>query len=201
MTNRINIWSSKPTKYLDNRLFIFAIEFVVPCFLVWGINIKSPCSKSLLSFRKKKEMNRTENKPMLAELKTVKKEFKKSGMNPMSKPWRIFFSKPTSSFTSSTIWDERPKKLVIWCYNALRLFCNSSISRRERFLLCSDNSGMNNATMPAKTPAIINIVATTARIFGNLSFNLKNRTSGLPISATTAAIAKYAKTDRMVYSK
>ena len=58
-------------------------------------------------------MNRTENKPMLAELKTVKKEFKKSGMNPISKPSRIFFSNLTSSITSSTIWDERPKKLVI----------------------------------------------------------------------------------------
>jgi len=45
------------------------------------------------------------------------------------------------------------------------------------------------------------IVIITASIFGSLSRNLKKRTKGLPINAVTAAIAKYAITDCIVYKK
>ena len=60
---------------------------------------------------------------------------------------------------------------------------------------------MNSATRLAKIPIITSIAITTAKILGNLSFLLKKITIGLPIRATTAAIAKYANTDRMIYKK
>ena len=57
---------------------------------------------------------------------------------------------------------------------------------------------MNKATILAKIPTIISMARTTAKMFGNFSFLLKNITIGLPIKAITAAIAKYAITERMI---
>ena len=49
------------------------------------------------------------NKKLLKTGLVAQKEFKKLGINPISKPCRMFFSKAASSITSSTICDERPK--------------------------------------------------------------------------------------------
>ena len=46
-----------------------------------GINVIMPFSNSLLSFKKKKEINKTENKPILKLPIPLTNEFKKFGIN------------------------------------------------------------------------------------------------------------------------
>lgn len=55
--------------------------------------------------------------------------------------------------------------------------------------------------IPTKIPIKKTIVVTTAKIFGSFNLRLRNSTTGLPIKAITAAMAKYANTERMVYKK
>ena len=47
-----------------------------------GIKMRRPFSKSLLSFKKKNIMNKTEKRPMLKLPKSPTNEFKKLGINP-----------------------------------------------------------------------------------------------------------------------
>ena len=68
-------------KYIDNKLFIFSRErekfFSVPL----GVNARSAFLNNRLSFIKKKEMNKIENKPTLKDPKAPTMEFNTLGID------------------------------------------------------------------------------------------------------------------------
>ena len=66
---------------LDNKSLILVKELFQCASLLLGMNVKSPLSNSILSFRKKKDINKTENNPILKFPKPLITEFRKLGMS------------------------------------------------------------------------------------------------------------------------
>ena len=74
----------RPTKYRDNISFIFENDCLERDSLSFGINIMMPSSNNWLSFKKKNDINKTENNPTLKLPNPLMIEFKKLGMIPKS---------------------------------------------------------------------------------------------------------------------
>ena len=71
---------TKPMKYRDNKSFIFSNECENLFSEPFGISVKSAFLNSLLSFIKKKEINKTEKSPMLNDPSAPTIELSKLGM-------------------------------------------------------------------------------------------------------------------------
>ena len=72
---------TKPIKYLDNKSFIFSNECENLSSVPFGMRVSKALLNILLSFIKKKEINRTENKPTLKDPKAPTIEFSKLGID------------------------------------------------------------------------------------------------------------------------
>ena len=62
------------------------------------------------------------------------------------------------------------------------------VFNKERLSPCSITSGINIPVIPRIRPTKRTMVLTTANVFGNLSFFLKNKIIGFAINAMMAAI-------------
>ena len=72
---------TKPIKYLDNKSFIFSNECENRSSVPFGMRVNNALLNILLSFIKKNEINRTENKPILKDPKVPTIEFSKLGID------------------------------------------------------------------------------------------------------------------------
>ena len=72
---------TNPIKYLDNKSFIFSNECENLSSVPFGMRVNKALLNILLSFIKKKEINRTENKPTLKDPKAPTIEFSKLGID------------------------------------------------------------------------------------------------------------------------
>ena len=77
----MNNWSNNPKKYLESISFIFSIEFKTFSFWSNGKTFLKAVAKAILSLSKKKEMNKTDAKPIPIFPIVLTMLFKKLGMN------------------------------------------------------------------------------------------------------------------------
>ena len=98
-----------PAKYLESKLLIFSTDLTRLLSLLSGTKVRIPFCINLLSFKKKKEMKSTENRPMLKLLKTLTIELMKLGMNFRSSPLSTFSSILDSSSILFTLRVDAPK--------------------------------------------------------------------------------------------
>lgn len=184
MANKIEIWMINPIKYLDKRSLIVFKEFKIFFSLRSGVISTKTLCKSLLSFKKKKVMKRTEKRPILKVPTTPMTEFNKLGIEAMFDVKSIFFN----SLNKLILLAEKNTSIS---WNRLNVrFRNSSVFNKDILCPCSLINGINIETTPEITVRNSTMVITTAKVLGNFNLFLKKLSMGLAIKDKTVAITR-----------